>query len=102
MPIPLKRPYYEVLASILKSHRGARRDIRWDEFEKAVGALGFVARRAGGGSKRTFECTGPWARIPFSLNKPKNHTLHKGAQDSLKTLFATRYGWHSATFKRQS
>ncbi|KAI0348922.1 hypothetical protein OH77DRAFT_357595 [Trametes cingulata] len=72
MPIPLKRQHYEVLASILKSYRGARREIRWNEFEKAVGALGFIARRAGGGSKCTFQSMGPWARIPFSLHKPEN------------------------------
>ncbi|KAI0360940.1 hypothetical protein OH77DRAFT_1418986 [Trametes cingulata] len=102
MPIPLKRQHYEVLASILKSHRGARREIRWNEFEKAVGVLGFVARRTGAGSKRTFDSTGPWACIPFSLHKPKDDILRKGAQDGLKSLFAARYGWRSSTFIRQS
>ncbi|KAI0361624.1 hypothetical protein OH77DRAFT_1516568 [Trametes cingulata] len=97
MPVALKRAHYEVMASILKSHAGARRELRWSSFEKALGAIGFVGS-AHGTLKRTFRCTGPWPHAPFSLQKPNNNVLSKRDQDALKALFLARYGWRSSTF----
>ncbi|KAI0352176.1 hypothetical protein OH77DRAFT_1523627 [Trametes cingulata] len=97
MPVALKRVHYEVLASILKSHPGARREIRWGSFEKALGAIGFVSS-ANGALKRTFRSAGPWVALPFSVQKPKNNILSKRDQDGLKALFLARYGWRRSTF----
>ncbi|KAI0362843.1 hypothetical protein BV20DRAFT_1058590 [Pilatotrama ljubarskyi] len=98
MHIALRRPHYEVLASILKIHRGARREIRWNRFEDALCAVGFVASSKGAGSKYTFISKGPLVRAPFSVQKPKDNVLTKRDQDGLKVLFLARYGWRRASF----
>ncbi|KAI0349194.1 hypothetical protein OH77DRAFT_1432279 [Trametes cingulata] len=102
MPILLKRHHYEVFSSIFKCQREARRDIRWKELQNALCAVGFVASKPGKGSKRTFLSTGPWARVPLCVHKPKNNVFCGRAQDGLRVLLAARYGWCRSTFSTEA
>ncbi|KAI0748838.1 hypothetical protein C8Q74DRAFT_1222769 [Fomes fomentarius] len=96
----VKAKHFYVFASLFKVGRGARKNLRWDEFVKALTSIGFAYTPAShGGSQRLFSRDGGEVTVSFNWDEfniltsspqPHDGILTKRAQDHKPSHYV---GW---------
>ncbi|RDX45840.1 hypothetical protein OH76DRAFT_1485986 [Lentinus brumalis] len=90
-----------VFDSLFKTHRGARRELTWNEFCKAMTSLGCgYEPAASGGSARVFTTPAVFGHIAVHFHEPhgKQRKLDDSIQNQMAHALKYEYGWQDIVF----
>ncbi|KAI0656101.1 hypothetical protein C8Q70DRAFT_1056970 [Cubamyces menziesii] len=85
-----------VFVSIFKGGKNARRDVRWEDFERAMKHAGFEVKTMDGSARR-FTPPPSWDATCITFHKP-SCIIYKKKQDKLRARLRRAYGWTAGDF----
>ncbi|RPD52261.1 hypothetical protein L226DRAFT_572646 [Lentinus tigrinus ALCF2SS1-7] len=97
--VPVQAKFIYVFESLFKTVKGARRILKWKDFLKAMGSVGFAHKPAtGGGAARVFWAAGTQWQTNVVLHEPHDGELGPAYQNEIAHLLNTAYGWEGRDF----